>query len=71
MTTIYTVTEHDHMMRFYWYATKREAEKHRREWKPSSDDDTCEIDTVEFPISKAGVVAALNYVVGLTCLNEG
>ena len=71
MTTIYAVTEHDHKMRSYWYDTKRRAEEHKRKDKQGTETESGEMDNVSFPISKAGIVEALNYVIGLTCMNEG
>jgi len=76
MATIYRIHEHDYMTRFYFYATKAEAEKHVREYDGADGFDLehgamCELEAIEVKPTRAGIAAALNDLMDLTCFNEG
>lgn len=71
MSTIYEVVEHDFMLRFYFYATKREALDHVRKFEPAFDGATCEIRPLKVEITKRGMVEELNFLIEKTCFNEG
>jgi hypothetical protein len=71
---IWQVTEYDNAMKFYWFATRREAMEHKRAYdadKPSPDA-TCEVEPVRRRISptRIGIADAMNWVISLTCFNE-
>jgi len=68
---VWQVTEHDNQLRFYWFATKGEAEQHRRDWEPPFDGATCEVDGIDVGTGRKGIVDAMNHVITLTCFNEG
>lgn len=68
---VWEVAEHDHMVRFFWFATKKEAIAHKRKALLESPDANIVISTTEFPATRQGIVDAMNWVITLTCFNEG
>jgi len=68
---IWQVTTNDTQLRFYWYATKREADAHARKYKKENPGDTAEVEPCNFPAGRVGVVKAMNWVISMTCFNEG
>jgi hypothetical protein len=70
---VWEVTESDYQMRFFWYATKKEALAHRRAYQQPEgwEHGDCTIRSTDFKAGRAGLVEALNWVIELTCFNEG
>lgn len=66
---IWQVVENDTQIRFYWYATKKEALAH--EYDPPFEGATCEITSIDCKNTRAGIAEAMNFVISLTCFNEG
>jgi hypothetical protein len=71
MATIYEVVESDNQIRFYYFATKREAMKHQKDYDAPFDGAACEVNPMQVKLTKAGVVAELNHLMTKTCFNEG
>lgn len=71
MPTVWQVTENDTQIRFYWFRTKAEAEVHAKEYTRDNPEYQAEIEPVEFDANRKGITDALNWVINLTCFNEG
>jgi hypothetical protein len=70
---IYKLSVQTHMYRYYFFATKKEAEARRRELRSDTDEKVhdADIDELEFPANRKGVAELLNDFVAQTCMNEG
>lgn len=77
---IWEVVENDTQIRFYFYATKKEAQDHyyrvREENREHRKNDpqfsgTVHIDDHSFPRGRTGLVKAMNWVITMTCFNDG
>jgi len=71
---IWEVTENDSALRLFWYATKKEATAHARTYNKERDNNAslpAEIRAVKVTPTRAGIAAAMNSVINMTCFNEG
>lgn len=71
---VWEVMENDTQVRLYWYETLKEARHHRAEFLRTreSPDYICNISPVQFSgPPRNAVVAAMKYVIDVTCFNEG
>ena len=68
---IWQVSEHDRGTRFYWFATKREAEAHAARARADNPNaDVIDIRPFDVAPGRAGAAEAMNFVISLTCFNE-
>ena len=70
---IWQATEHDYQMRFYWFATKKEALAHKRAYNPPPhwESGSCEVESIDVSTTRAGIVKAMNWIMDMTCYNDG
>lgn len=73
---IWQVTENDNQMRFYWFATKKQADAHASQYRKEmieKGDTTlfAEVEPLNVKPTREGIARALNNVISMTCFNEG
>jgi hypothetical protein len=68
---IWQVSENDTQIRFYWFATRKEADVHARNYANDTPGHLAKIEPIEFDSGRTGLVKALNWVISMTCFNEG
>jgi len=69
MPKIYRGTAYDNAFAYYFFATKKEAKAHQKEWLTGGYG-TYKIEEMLVETTKRGIVAELNWFVTMTCLNE-
>jgi hypothetical protein len=69
---IWLVTENDSQIRFYFFATKKEADAHAHEYRKGAPAfGAATVEPQEFSTGRIGLVDALNQVIRLTGFNGG
>jgi hypothetical protein len=76
MAKVWRVYLQDTQSRYYWFETKKEADAYAQECRRENDLEDPEkadvtVDSEDFETTRKGLVKALNYVISLTCFNEG
>jgi hypothetical protein len=76
MAKIWRVYLQDTKSRYYWFETKKEAEVFAQKCRLKNDmenpkDAIVKVSAEEFDTSRKGLTEAMNYVISITCFNEG